>query len=184
MTIESVKKPSINPLAFILAGLSFIPLFGVLLGIVCIVWGVISKRKYSKIVALVGLAGVLFTVLLYGGLFYFGFVQRGGIYDELRGKMTKTNLNQLAKEIDLYKLNQGEYPKSLSELKKHIIETEGKGSMALVYFTDPTITSMSTGSGFFNYELGSNNRDYKFFSNGADGKPHTSDDVYPSIKSR
>ena len=46
-------------------------MFGVLFGIVAIVIGVVKKTK-GQIYR--GIAGILFSVLLYIGIFYFGFV--------------------------------------------------------------------------------------------------------------
>jgi hypothetical protein len=71
---------------FVIGGLSFIPLLGVLFGLIAIVWGLSAWRGGGKKLALVGAAGIGFTILVYGALFYFGFAQRGGVYDDLRMK--------------------------------------------------------------------------------------------------
>src|SRR5258708_37356009 len=68
-------------LAYVLGGMSFIPLLGVPLGLIAIVIGLIKKTKGP---ALLGLGGIVFSMLLYGSLFYFGFVAKTGPYAELR----------------------------------------------------------------------------------------------------
>ena len=45
------------------------------------------------------------------------FTYRGGMFDELRGKLARANLTGLVREIEYYKLQHGRYPGSLEELK-------------------------------------------------------------------
>ncbi len=85
-----VKNEKLGAFPFVIGGLSFIPLVGVLFGVAAIVWGLCTSRAGGRKLIILGGAGISFTVLLYGGLFYFGFVQRGGVYDELRTKLART----------------------------------------------------------------------------------------------
>ena len=158
--------------AFVIGGLSFIPLIGVLFGIVAIVWGLVSRRKGGKALALVGAGGIAFTVALYGGLFYFGMVHRGGIYDELRRKTAQTQLNQLVQSIEFYKITHGGYPPSLDELQKAV----GKGAWTFIH--DPT--DMNAGPRKFHYERVGTDQ-YYLRSVGPDGQPFTPDDIVPQV---
>jgi hypothetical protein len=63
---------------------SFVPLLGIFVGVTAIVIGLTSRKKGGKVLALLGAGGIAFSVILYGSLFYFGFAQRGGVYDGLR----------------------------------------------------------------------------------------------------
>ena len=69
------QKESLGALPFVIAGLSFIPMIGIPFGIFAIVWGLITQRARGKMLALIGAAGIIFSILLYGALFYFGFMQ-------------------------------------------------------------------------------------------------------------
>ena len=57
---------------FVLVGLSFIPLLGVLFGLITIGWGLSTNKRGGKKLALVGASGIGFTVIFYG-LFSFPF---------------------------------------------------------------------------------------------------------------
>src|SRR5208283_1587576 len=77
------EKHKLVGFPYVIGGLSFIPVIGVLFGIIAIIWGLVTKKLGGKKLALIGTAGIAFTVVLYSGLFYFGVMQRGGVYDEL-----------------------------------------------------------------------------------------------------
>jgi hypothetical protein len=81
--------------AFIVAGLSFIPLIGALFGLIAIAWGLVKRKSGGRKLALIGTTGIAFSFIIFGSLFYFGFVQRGGIYDNLRVKLAQSGLNSL-----------------------------------------------------------------------------------------
>src|SRR3546814_19495008 len=64
-----------------------------------------------------GGGGIGFTIVLYGALFYFGFAQRGGVYDDLRAKLAQSTINSLVPSIELYKTQNGKYTESLKLLQ-------------------------------------------------------------------
>lgn len=117
---ETNKNKKLGTIPFVFAGMSFIPLIGVLFGLFAIGRGLTTKLDGGKKLALIGLAGISFTIVIYGGLFYFGIVQRGGIYDNLRAKMAQTDLNSLVQTVEFYKIQHGEYPDSLETLEKSL----------------------------------------------------------------
>ena len=59
MNTEESRKHGIG--AFILAGISFIPLIGIFTGIICIVIASVGKKSNSKFLGGLGLAGILFS---------------------------------------------------------------------------------------------------------------------------
>ena len=104
-SVETNSQNSRPPVGgYILAGVSFIPLIGVLFGLVAIIWGLATRRRGGLRVALIGAAGICFTIFIYSALFYFGFFQRGGLYDGLRTRMAQDSLNELVKSVEFYKL--------------------------------------------------------------------------------
>ena len=170
----SEKPEKLSGLPFVVGGLSFIPLIGVLFGIVAIVWGLVTRRPGGRKLALVGAGGIAFTILLYGGLFYFGFVQRGGLYDDLRAKLAQSVLNSVVPAIEVYKLQHGSYPESLEQLRKSL----PKDSFVFVY--DPTVMPFGSEPRYFFYErVGADH--YYLRGVGPDGEPFTADDILPQI---
>lgn len=165
--MEKENKP-IGCLGFAIGGLSFIPLIGVLFGIIAIIWG--ASIKQTKLVA-AGISGIIFTVVLYGALGYFGFVQEGGVYDELRGNLAKSNLTSLVQAIEFYKVQHGNYPSSLEVLAASL----PKNSMVSIY--DATQIS-ATEPGYLYYELIDTDH-YHVRAYGRDGVLNTADDVLP-----
>lgn len=166
-------------LPYVIGGMSFIPLCGVIFGIVSIVWGLVTPKRGGKILALVGGLGIVFTVVLYGALYYFGFVQRGGVYDSLRAQLAQSQLASAVQAIEFYKLQNGEYPTTLLDLQEPLQQTPP------VFIFDPTIVDV-TGSQLrlFHYQVLEDGRGYYLLGVGADGKPFTSDDLVPNVNAK
>ncbi|MGD0899988.1 MAG: type II secretion system protein GspG [Thermoguttaceae bacterium] len=165
-------KRTAGCLAYAIGGASFIPLIGVVFGIIAIVWGIL--RRVPSLMIL-GIGGILFTIAVYGALFYFGFCQRGGVYDKLRAQMAVTMLNGAVKEVEYYKLQHGHYPSSLRDL-----DTKDPNKLPTVF--DPTfIERKGTNDPYFYYELDPSGTSYFLRSVGRDGIPFTADDILPSI---
>jgi tetratricopeptide (TPR) repeat protein len=160
---------------YVIAGLSYIPLIGVIFGIIAAVWGITTAQKGAKKVALIGIGGIAFTLLIYGGLFYFGFVKRGGVYDNLRHDMAKTMLTSLVQTVEFYKLQHENYPATLKDLEKSL----DKNQLVSVY--DPTQMRIGEKPSYFYYQLSADGSTYYLFGVGADGKPFTADDILPDV---
>ena len=91
MVEQQQKSKTLGIVSIVLGAVSFIPLIGLVTGIVAIILGIIDIRKNKSKLGIIGLTlgilGILVTIGLYGSLFYFGFIQRGGVYDDLRLQM-------------------------------------------------------------------------------------------------
>jgi hypothetical protein len=128
-----------------------------------------------RAVVILGICGIALTFALYGSLFYFGMIQRGGVYDELRAKMAVSMLNDAVKEIEFYKLQHGSYPHSLDDLKG-----QQKDSFSSIY--DPTAMERGGKPNMeFYYQLDPSGKFYYLRSVGPDGIPFTDDDILPSM---
>jgi len=169
------EKHKLVGFPYVIGGLSFIPVIGVLFGIIAIIWGLVTKKLGGKKLALIGTAGIAFTVVLYSGLFYFGVMQRGGVYDDLRVKLAESNLTQLVQAIEFYKTQNGKYPDSLKILK------ESLPTNSMVFVNDPTQIKAKGELQYFYYELIDENH-YYLLGVGQDGKPFTSDDILPRVE--
>jgi hypothetical protein len=160
---------------FVIGGLSFIPLVGIPFGVVALVWGITTKKLGGKKLALIGSLGIIFTVILYGGLFYFTFVKRGGMYDDLRTELAQSSLNSGVQAVEFYRVQHGSYPESLKALQ----ESLPKHSM--VFVIDPTDIKFSGKPRYFYYErIGTDH--YYLRGMGPDGLPFTSDDILPQVQ--
>ncbi len=162
---------------YIIGGASFIPGIGILFGIVAIIWGLVTNKLGGKKLAVIGASGIALSVILYSSLFYFGFVQRGGVYDDLRTQLSKNTITSLVQSIEFYKVQNGKYPDSLEILQKSLPEN----SMVFVY--DPTDVQMGRQPRYFHYELIDDGH-YYLLGVGADAKPYTSDDILPNIEAK
>ena len=149
---------------------SFIPLLGVVIGIIAIVLGLSSRKVGGRLLALLGASGIAFSVVLYGGLFYFGFVQRGGVYDGLRAQMAQSTINALVPQVEFYRLQHGGYPPSLNALRK------ASSAQQMLMTFDPSSLMPRP----FHYERVGNDH-YYLFGLGPDGKPFTADDLLPTL---
>lgn len=160
---------------FVIGGLAFIPLLGFPFGIAALIWGITTKKTGGKTLALLGGAGTLVTLVLYGSLFYFGFVKRGGMYDDLRTQLAQSNLDSVVQAVEVYRLQHGDYPESLKVLQ----ESLPKNSMVFVF--DPTDVGIGGTPRYFYYErVGADH--YYLRGVGPDGLPFTSDDTLPRVK--
>ncbi len=160
---------------FVIGGMSFIHGLGILFGLVSIVWGSITKREGGKKLRRLGALGIAFSVILYSALFYFGFAQRGGVYDDLRTKLAETTLTSLVQAIEFHKAQKGRYPESLEELQK----AQPEGSMTFVF--DPTDVNVAGQPRYFHYQLLDEGH-YYLLGVGPDGKPFTKDDQNPNVE--
>jgi hypothetical protein len=155
--------------------MSFIPMIGVLFGLIALIWGLVTKRSGGKKLALIGTAGICFTVILYSALFYFAFVQRGGVYDNLRTRAAQNNLNSLVPVIEFYKISHGEYPETLEVLKASL----PKGSPNSLYVMDPRIFDgrMKNSEDFYYRKVDSDH--YYLRAVAPDGKPFSAGALVP-----
>jgi hypothetical protein len=172
------ERARLGVLPFVLAGASYIPLIGILFGIITIVWGLCTRRLGGKKLAFIGAGGICFSVVLYGSLFYFGFVQRGGIYDQLRTQMAQNNLNTLVKDIEFYRLSKGSYPDSLADLAR----SDPKDPMVATLSIDPRNISLSGGFTTFFYRKADTGH-YYLRGVAPDGKPFSPGALVPQVPS-
>lgn len=172
--IEQTNKPPKSGFAIaslILGIVSFIPIFGVLLGIIAVVLGVVSLfqikrgglggRRLAIAGLVLGIFGIVFTFIFYWLLFYWGFEAKTGPFAELKPKLSEECLTLTAGTLELYKKKYGKYPESLTEL------------------TEAGYTSFSTDAWElpFYYKASPDRQTYELRSLGPDKEYGTKDDV-------
>jgi len=154
------KKPP-----YLLGLLGIIPLVGALVGFVLILYGLIKYK--DKWLVLIGAGGILFTVAIYGSMFY-TMGPDSKAFKQGFAKIDSIQLNSLVKEIEFYKIQNGSYPDSLQQLNT-------KDSFTGI--SDPLLSRKKNST--YNYHKIGNK--YTLFSSGVDEIPNTADDIYPTI---
>jgi hypothetical protein len=163
---KNTKAPTI---LIVFSAFSFIPLIGLFFGGISIIISLFNFKRFKSLF-IIGLSGILFTIIIYSTLYYFGFKKRGGVYDELRTSMNITLLKEINREIDIYKLRHGTYPTDLYKIdtKENLILT----------IKDPIVEMIDNykGDSLFHYQVKLDT--FELFSVGLDGIPYTDDDIY------
>ena len=162
---QEVKKNISKP-PYLLGILGLIPLVGFFVGVGLTLYGII-KYKDKKLI-IIGIACMIFTVIVYSTIFYVGFHSNIGKKGwEISAQM---HLNTLIKHIEYYKLENGKYPDSLQQLRS---------DDEFIFMTDPTQSIKIGKVSYYNYKnLGDK---YLLFSSGTDGIPNTEDDIFPQV---
>jgi hypothetical protein len=170
------QQEKLGAFPFVIGGMSFIPLIGVLFGLVAIVWGLSTKKAGGKKLALIGGGGIIFTVIPYSALFYFVSMQRGGVFDDLRSKLSESTITSLVQAIEFYKIQNGKYPESLEVLEKSLPED------STVFVFEPNFDlKVDEKPRYYHYEL-IDGEHYYLLGVGPDGQPFTADDILPKIE--
>lgn len=173
-------NPQEQPLGcfpYVIGGVSFIPLLGVPLGIIVVIWGIVKRKSGGLKLAALGACGILFTFILYGTLFYKGFVEEGGVYDDLKGQMAQTQLNDLIKSIEFFKIENGRYPHHLTELLP-----KEENTQSFTFIHEPFVRfGDDMKNRTFSYGTLNEGQQYYLFSAGSDQVPNTADDIFPVV---
>ncbi len=151
---------------YLLGLLCLIPLIGAFVGAGLLLYAIFKYK--DKWLAIIGIAGILFTVGVYSFLFY--YMKHGELAKKGFADISQMQLNALVKDIEFYKLQNGQYPDSLKQLL-----AEDK----MAFIEDPIQLVQERKNLLYNYGKVGNN--YFLFSSGQDGIPKTKDDLFPQI---
>lgn len=180
--IENQKKikkeiSTLGIVSIVVGLISFVPLIGFFLGIAAIILGILAltvkKSKLGWIGLILGIMGILITVGLYGGLFYFGYVKEDGIFHEMREEQSRDMLPSTVNAIEGYKARYGSYPSALVNL------SQISDNPYMIY--DPLQMDIFNPTNM-EYYYEKKGDSYYLFSRGADGEPFTEDDIHPEFE--
>lgn len=171
------EEPKVSLVEYIFGFCSFIPLVGVLLGVISIVLGALKFKAGGWKVVLLGIGGICFTVCLYGALFLFMFTGKNNLMNDMWKQVAKTNLRQCVMALEFYRQVHGEYPAKLEDLP------------GAKFAPGSTVNFMDQSGGFagnfkaqlFYYERTADGTGYYLLGRGPDGQPFTEDDIYPDL---
>jgi len=143
--------------------LGLIPNVGFVMGIILIIRGIFQFKNLKLI--LIGVADILFTIC-------FWWILDNTIFLYPDRDLVSTELNNLVKDIEFYKVEHGTYPDKLYQIKNNY-----DSPMLQDLFVRRT---KEPGQGYFTYyKIGDK---YTIFSVGRDRIPNTADDIYPTIQ--
>ena len=145
-----------------------IPLIGAFVGLWLIGQG-LSKYKDRKLI-LIGVAAILFTVLVYSSIFYMGRKYNQGNRD-LYISTRQMYMNSLVRNIEFYKVQNSQYPDSLPQL---LIQVKNNTTHPPLFYTKES----SLNAQLYYRKI---HEHYTLFFSGADRIPYTGDDVFPLI---
>ena len=165
MNQEKNETQKIKP-PYGLGYLGLFPFVGFFVGIGLTLYGIIKYK--DKKLTIIGIACMIFSVIVYSAIYYHGFVSDSG----KKGweVFAQRDLNTLVIHIEFYKLQNGHYPDSLQQLRCDYVS---------VSIQDITQSTKDGKRPYYNYKnLGDR---YLLFSSGTDGIPNTDDDIFPKI---
>jgi hypothetical protein len=163
---------------YIIGFCSFIPMIGVLLGAVSIVLGALKFKAGGWKVILLGVGGILFTIVLYSAIFFFAFSGKNNVMTDMQNQMSRGNLRQCVLALEFYKQVHGAYPDKLQDL----LDPKHPTALGMVNFYDQTGGLMKNmAPQFFYYEKTADGTGYYLLGRGPDGKEFTGDDVLPDL---
>lgn len=151
---------------YLLGLLCLIPLVGAFVGVGLLLYGLIKYK--DKWLSIIGAAGILFTVFVYGSLFY--AMKHTSIFKRGFADISQMQLNSLPKNIEFYKIQHGQYPDSLEQL----LDDD-----KLAPITDAIQLNEQRQHLYYNYQRIDDK--YILFSSGQDGVVKTKDDLYPQV---
>ena len=152
---------------YLIGLLCIIPLIGAFTGVVLIILGLAHYR--DRVFVIMGIVGICITVTLYGSLFY--FTKNSGAIESGFAEITQSQINDLVKNIEFYKMQNGAYPDSLKQI-------ETKDSFLSI---DDPLQSIKNNGKSTKYQYYKKGNKYLLFSVGKDGIPDTKDDIYPTL---
>ena len=158
---------------FVLSGVSFIPLFGLLPAAACLIYAATRPTAGRRRLAATAALAVVGTLVLYGSLGYFGF-SGTGLFAELRTKQVQASLQVVIRALEYYRVVHGQYPETLEE-----VAPDEELSFLRLHLQDPTVLDFPVA--LFHYTRSSDGQSYDLRSVGTDREPFTSDDILPSV---
>ena len=161
--MNNFKRKNSSP-PYLLGLLCLIPLVGAFAGMGLLLYGIIKYK--DKWIIIIGSFGIIFTIGFYSFFFYY---LKNGTYSKIGfAHISQMQLNNLVKNIEFYKLQHGRYPDSLQQL---LMDDK------LAPIHDAIQVAQQRKNTYYNYKRVGNR--YILFSSGLDGKPNTSDDLFP-----
>jgi len=161
------EKNKVPNIFFLLSSLSFLPVIGIIIGIILLI--ILYKETFTnkKIVN-----GIIIVGISSSFVFYFFISQTyiwGNVYHHPTVVESTKRVTNLVDKIEIHKKKYGSFPNSLNDLKNPS------------FGIDPIlVVDKGYNDSLYFYKLEDDG--YYLFSKGFDKTPFTSDDIFPNIK--
>ena len=170
-------KSKLGKFPYVIGCLSYVPLIGVVFGIVAVVWGVVTDKLGGRRLAFVGAGGIAVTVVIVGAI-YSWHLHLIASNQELRIELAQDSIDILVHAVERKKEQTGTYPASLEALNQ---SSNGRYTL---YVFDPTnidVIGLYRQARHFHYDLVDEDH-YYLLGVGPDLEPYTNDDVLPNVE--
>lgn len=159
---------------FVLAGLAFIPVFGVLFGFIAACWGLLTDRPRGLLAAAVGGGGAILNIIV---LMTVGvaMIQKNPRMGGIANSIARLELDSLEAHLDTYHTVHGRYPDALTQLPRPV----GVGRVLPVIDHSIGLLNVTT---LYQYRANGQGQGYELFGAGPDGVADTPDDVFPTSR--
>lgn len=151
---------------YFLGILCLVPIMGTFVGVALVLYGIFKYK--NRWLIFIGSSGIIVSIIVYGLSNYWD--KHSSIFNAGLIERDIGTLNVLVKEIEFYKLQNGNYPDSLEQLN---------GDAKKEDLFDPIASDGKKSNKFYYKIIGSK---YTVFSSGPDQTQHTEDDIYPTIE--
>lgn len=159
---------------FVLAGLSLIPLLGVLFGFIAACWGLVTDRPRGLLAAAFGGGGAILNVAVVA-IIGFSVLQQNPMFKGIAGGIARMELDSLVAHLDAYRAEHGRFPSALSDLPP----PGGPGRALPMIDHSISLLNMTTP---YEYRPSRDGQQYDLIGAGADGIADTADDVLPTSR--
>ena len=168
-----VKPDKSSVPLYVLAGMSFIPILGVLLGAIGLTWGLLSSRPHAIRAGIIAGGGAMLNIVGLITLAFFITRDDEGVYSRAREIATRQDLLTLVREIEEYREANDEYPPSLTALQRR------PAVLRTINIYDQTAGVLTPR--VYSYQVARDGGSYDLYSFGADGEAGTPDDIRPVL---
>lgn len=155
---------------FLLAGLSLIPVFGVLAGFVVACWGLLTDRPRGILAAALGGAGAILNVAVLA-VVGMSMMRDSPTFKGVALGIARVELDTLAAHLETYRSEHGRYPTALTDLPR----TLPRG-LPLIDHSQSLLNTTA----MYQYRPSSDGQDYHLAGAGPDGVSDTPDDLLRS----
>ena len=169
----AVSEPAtLGVFPYVIGALAFIPLLGIIFGVIALVWGLLTSRQGGKLLASIGV-----LAMLSANSYFYLMMHKAGLTtwtndpNPVPTQLLQDNLNTLYSQVELYRFRNGEYPQSLALLQQAF-------PLSGVPLQDTSFKNSQ--SDFFYQRL--DQEHYQLLARGTDGKPLTDDDIWPNTR--
>jgi hypothetical protein len=155
---------------YYLSLLCLFPGFGIIIGIVLLVYAVFVFKSIKLFCAILLTMTGGIALIKIDSYYLRRELMYGKATENLLAVQALNDLDDIVRNLELYKLRYQHYPDSLQQLEKQ--------NPALV-IKDPLLGRRPSAHKFVNFYYSRNDDKYILFSAGKDGIPNTTDDIYP-----